>query len=121
MARPSSEVPRTVTLLGCPLSRLGKVLSTTGSRLMSARPCPSVAICGKLAITAAWSRAMPELISAPAPLRSTITLSGCPVATSVARMPSLIISTVANTYTTSAMPAAVRAVVTRRTQRLRAM
>jgi hypothetical protein len=64
---------------------------------------------------------MPLLISAPAPLRSTITLSGWPVATSVVRMPSVIISTVANTYTTNAMPAAVSSVVTRRTQRLRAM
>jgi hypothetical protein len=64
---------------------------------------------------------MALLISAPAPWRSTITLSGWPVATRVLRMPSLIISTVANTNTTSAMPPAVSSVVTRRTHRLRAM
>jgi hypothetical protein len=120
-ARPSSEVPRTVTLLGLPLPRLGRLFSTTGSRDTIRRPCPSVAMPGRLSMMAACAREMAELISAPAPLRSTITLSGWPVATSVARMPSLIISTVANTYTTSAMPPAVSKVVTRRTHRLRAM
>ncbi len=70
---------------------------------------------------AACSRLTPELISAPAPLRKASRLSGLPVATSVALMPSLIISTVANTYTTKPKPNAVSAVVTRRTQRLRAM
>jgi len=108
------------TLLGLPLLRLGRVLSTTGSLLISWWPWASVAISGMLPMMSACSRPMPELISAPAPLRSTITLSSEPVATSVSWMPSLIISTVANTYTTRPMPSAVSSVVTRRTQRLRA-
>jgi hypothetical protein len=118
---PSAEVPRTVTLLGLPLLRLGRLISTTGSLLTRRRPSPLVAMPSRLSTIAAWPRSMPLLISAPAPLRSSSTLSGWPVATSVARMPSPIISTVANTNTTSAMPPAVSSVVTRRTQRLRAM
>ena len=95
--RPSSELPRTVTLLGLPLLRLGRLISTTGSGLNSGRPAASVATPGSVDSTWALSRSMPLLISAPAPLRNTITLSGWPVATSVLRMPSLIINTVANT------------------------
>jgi hypothetical protein len=92
-----SDVPRTVTLLGLPLLRLGRLISTTGSALSSGRPSASVAMPGRVDRTAAWPRSMALLISAPAPWRSTITLSGWPVATRVLRMPSLIISTVANT------------------------
>jgi len=62
---------------------------------------------------------MLELISVTAALRITTTLSSWPVATMVSLMPSLIISTVANTNTTRAMPPAVSTVVTRRTHRLR--
>ena len=94
---PMSVVPRTVTLLALPLLRLGRLISTTGSALISVRPSALVAMPGRVDRMAAWLRSMPLLISAPAPLRSTITLSGWPVATSVLRMPSLIISTVAKT------------------------
>ena len=118
---PRADVPRSVTLLGLPLLRLGSVFSTTGSLLSRRWPSALLAMPGRLSTIAACERAMPLLISAPAPLRSTSRLSGWPVATSVARMPSLIISTVANTKTTSAMPPAVSSVVTRRTHRLRAM
>ena len=51
--------------------------------------------------------------------RITTTLSQEPVSTSVLRRPSSSISTVAKTYTTSAMPPAVSAVVTLRAPRLR--
>ena len=94
---PTADVPRTVTLLGLPLPRLGRLISTTGSRLTIVRPSASVAIPGRVSIIPAWSRPTALLISAPAPLRRMMTLSAWPVATSVARMPSLIISTVANT------------------------
>ena len=53
--------------------------------------------------------------------RMTTTLSSWPVATSVCSSPAASMSTVANTYTTSAMPPAVSAVVSRRATRLRAM
>jgi hypothetical protein len=92
-----AEVPRTVTLLGLPLPRLGRLLSTTGSPLSSRRPSAAVAMPGRLARMAACSRLTPELISAPAPLRRASRLPGLPVATRVVLMPSLIISTVANT------------------------
>ncbi len=96
-ASPALEVPRSVTLLGLPLPRLASEFSTTGSVLASGRPSAPIAIIGRLSTIAACSRLIPLLISAPAPLRRTTTLSGRPVATNVSRMPSLIISTVAKT------------------------
>ena len=51
----------------------------------------------------------------------TTTLSSWPVATSVFSSPAASISTVANTYTTSAMPPAVSAVVSLRAATLRTM
>ena len=64
---------------------------------------------------------MPLCTSVCEPLRITMTLSGWPVAISVSRSPAASISTVANTYTTSAIPPAVRIVVSLRAIRLRAM
>ena len=43
---PISEVPRTVTLLGLPLPRLGRLFSTTGSLLTRRRLSASVAMPG---------------------------------------------------------------------------
>ncbi len=86
----------------------------TGSFDTSFAPAASVAISGRLSITAAWPRSTPLCTSVPAARRITMTLSGWPVATSVERMPSVIISTLANTKTTSAMPPAVSSVVTLR-------
>jgi hypothetical protein len=53
--------------------------------------------------------------------RMTRTLSGWPVATRVSSSPAASMSTVAKTYTTSAIPPAVRRVVSLRAVRLRAM
>ena len=88
------------------------LITATGSFEISFAPAPSVAISGLLSMTCAWSRPTPLWTSDAAALRITITLSGWPVAISVARMPSVIISTLANTKTTSAMPLAVSSVVT---------
>src|SRR5258706_8914837 len=60
---------------------------------------------------------MPLCTSVPDERRVTTTLSGDPVSTSVFLRPSCSISTVANTNTTSAMPAAVSAVVSLRAMR----
>jgi hypothetical protein len=70
-------------------------------------------------MTAAWVRSTPLWISVCAERRMVTTLSGEPVSTRVARRPSVSISTVANTNTTSAMPPAVSVVVMRRVARLR--
>ncbi len=87
--------------------RLGSEFSTTTSLDTSGAPSAPRATCGRLSKSAACSRAMPLCTSVAAPLRIASTLSAEPVATSV--------------NTTSAMPPAVSTVVSRRTQRLRAM
>ena len=56
-----------------------------------------------------------------APLRNTTRLSGEPVSAIVARSPATIAITITNTATTSAIPPAVIAVETRRTNRLRTL
>jgi hypothetical protein len=94
-ARPAAEVPRMVRLPALALSFLGRALSTTVSALARRWPSAPRAMPGRLARTAAWLRSTPLLISEGEPLRRAMTLSGRPVATRVARMPSLIISTVA--------------------------
>jgi len=76
---------------------------------------------GRLSTMPACSRSMPLCTSVCEPRRITTTLSSWPVDTSVFCSPAASISTVANTYTTSAMPPAVSAVVRRRASRLRAM
>ncbi len=101
--------------------RLGSEFSTTTSLDTSGAPSAPRATCGRLSKSAACSRAMPLCTSVAAPLRIASTLSAEPVATSVCRSPASSISTAANTNTTSAMPPAVSTVVSRRTQRLRAM
>ena len=117
--KPAAVVPRTTMFDGLSgsfglLLRFGMLMTATGSLEISFAPSPSVAISGLLSITCAWSRPTPLCTSDAEALRITITLSGCPVATSVARMPSVIISTLAKTNTTSAMPLAVSSVVTLR-------
>ncbi len=96
-------------------------MRTTGSFEMSFLPSAPVAISGSDSTIAAEARSTPLCTSVCELRRMTITLSGCPVATSVSSSPADSISTVANTYTTSAMPPAVSAVVNLRAVRLRAM
>ena len=96
-------------------------MSTTGSFEMSFCPSSPVAMSGSDSTIAADGRSTPLCTSVCEPRRMTMTLSGCPVATSVSSRPAASISTVANTYTTSAMPPAVSTVVSLRAVRLRAM
>ncbi len=112
-------MPRMTTLDGLVVPRLFRVISTTSSRAASGPPSAARATWGRLSTSGAWSRSTELSISDLAPCRSTTTLSGEPVSTSVARNPSDSMSMAANTNTTSAMPPTVRAVVRRRASMLR--
>ncbi len=94
---PASVTPRIVTFDGLPVSRLGRLMRTTGSRDTSRVPRDPVAMSGRLSTMPACRRSMPLCTSVCAERRMTTTLSGWPVATSVARRPAASISTVANT------------------------
>ena len=120
-SRPIGVTPRITTFAGLPVARFGRLMSTTGSLDTIGRPSLDSAILGRLSTMPACSRAIPLCTSVCALRRMTTTLSSCPVATSVFSNPAESISTVANTYTTSAMPPAVSTVVRRRATRLRAM
>ena len=119
---PISGRPRTTTLLRLVGSSIfGSEFSTTTSFDTSGWPSAPRATSGEVSISDAWSRNTPLCTSVWLPWRITTTLSGDPVDTSVAFSPASSISTAANTNTTSAMPPAVRPVVSLRTHRLRAM
>ncbi len=118
---PISGTPRTTTLLRLfGWSIFGREFSTTTSFETSARPSGPRATSGAVSISAAWSRRIPLWISVWLPCLITTTLSNDPVDTSVVFNPASSISTAAKTNTTRAMPPAVSAVVSLRTQRLRA-
>ncbi len=119
-ASPCGVTPRMMTFDGAPVSRRGRLMRTTVSFDRSLPPSSPVAMSGSVSTIDADARSMPLCTSVCEPLRITTTLSGWPVAISVSRNPAASISTVANTYTTSAIPPAVRIVVSLRAIRLRA-
>jgi len=94
-------------------------INTTTSRAIIGRPPSPAATCGSISTMAAFWRPIVLITSDCDPLRTTTTLEGEPVSTNVFCRPAAIISTAANTNTTSAMPATVRIVVSRLRRRLR--
>ena len=100
---------------GLPESRLGRLISTTGSFDTSSRAVRAGGDVGQRLDDRRLARG--RCRSAPrsaSPCGSRRRCPADPVATSVSRRPAASISTVANTYTTSAMPPAVSAVVSLR-------
>ena len=94
---PCGVTPRITTLDALPLSRLGRLISTTGSFDRSLLPSSPVAIEGSDSTIEAEARSMPLCTSLCDPRRMISTLSGCPVATRVSSSPAASISTVAKT------------------------
>jgi hypothetical protein len=109
------------TFAAFPVERFGRLMRTTGSFEIIRCPSAATAMSGRLSTMPACSRSMPLCTSVCALRRITTTLSSWPVATSVFSRPAASINTVANTYTTSAMPPAVSAVVSLRATMFRAM
>ena len=118
---PSGGSPRTTTFCGLSLPRFGICVSTSVSLETSGVPSAPRATSGMVSRSEAWSRYTALWISVCDDWRSRIALSRLPVDTSVFCSPASSISTAAKTNTTSAIPPAVRSVVSLRVQRLRKM
>src|SRR3989339_1259583 len=114
-----SLIPLMVTFEGFSLPLFGKFIITISSLAASLRPFCPIAISGWASTIDAWYLSIPLCTSVVEARRIMITLSYEPVSTRVLRSPSASMRMVAKTKTTSAIPEAVRIVVSRRVKRLR--